>query len=484
MTTRRRLGLVGSLGAGLALALAATPALATGSGLQPYQLVRSLGQVQDRIANGDHASLPMQRKLLEMVDKRLRAFGGDDYAEPRNFDALLIYSMSGGNPKTVEEILLRIPESDPRRKLIAGILYYISGNPQGAIKAFGPIDPMAYRPELGAYVALVKGSVLSTEQAEPALKLLDRARLLSPGTLVEEAALRRSVSLTTTLKDPKRFMRTSEQYVSSYVRSPYASQFADAFVAGVIALHADIKLDELAAIAGMMDRDQEKVIYLRIARRAAIDGLTELSAFASARANSKADEGEHDPRADLYSSLATVTSDNVEDVLKRLEGIDASRLTRKDRELLEAAAAVGAELTSRPQPAPAAPAAPAGEPAPDESHAAAPAAAPDAGPAEAAHAAAGEAPAADPEDHAAAPAAAGAHDTAPEAAHAPPAASPEAADSIVEAAHASSAASGKPRTLSGGKPDPAAEPDATDQMVARTRKTLEDIDKLLGDTDL
>ena len=34
----------------------------------------------------------------------------------------------------------------------------------------------------------------------------------------------------------------------------------------------------------MMDPEREKVIYLRIARRAAIDGLTELSAFAAAKA--------------------------------------------------------------------------------------------------------------------------------------------------------------------------------------------------------
>jgi len=40
--------------------------------LQPYQLVRSLQLVQDRIAAGDHAAMPMQAKLLEMTDARLR----------------------------------------------------------------------------------------------------------------------------------------------------------------------------------------------------------------------------------------------------------------------------------------------------------------------------------------------------------------------------------------------------------------------------
>lgn len=46
-----------------------TPALAQDP-LQPYQMVRSLQLVQDRLASGDHAALPMQNKLLEMADAR------------------------------------------------------------------------------------------------------------------------------------------------------------------------------------------------------------------------------------------------------------------------------------------------------------------------------------------------------------------------------------------------------------------------------
>ena len=66
--------------------LAPGSALAS-STLQPFQMIRSLQLVQDRIANGDHAALPMQRKLLEMIDERLRNGTVDDLAEPRNLSA-------------------------------------------------------------------------------------------------------------------------------------------------------------------------------------------------------------------------------------------------------------------------------------------------------------------------------------------------------------------------------------------------------------
>ena len=93
-----------------------------------------------------------------------------------------------------------------------------------------------------------------------------------------------------------------------------------------------------------MDPEQEKVIYLRIARRAAIDGLIDLSAFASARAEGKAE----DPRTMLYSSLSSVTSGTVSDVLAKLSKIDRSSLSENDRQLLDAASAIATEMAAVP----------------------------------------------------------------------------------------------------------------------------------------
>ena len=307
-------------------------------------MVRSLEQVQDRIAGGDHAALPMQRKLLEMIDARFAANDGTRLDNELNRHALLIYAMTGGNPSTVESSLSRLGKDDPVVKLGDGILAYIKGQPKAARDLLGGIEPMSYTPDLGAYLALVKASVFSEDEPANALKLLDQARLLSPGTLVEEAALRRSIAIAAALGDERRFIFASDQYVRSYLRSPYASQFADAFVAGVITLHAKIDLQAVGDIAALMDPEQERVIFLRIARRAAIDGLTELAAYASARAEGQAD----DPRALLYSSLSSVTSGTVSEVLGKLSEIDRSRLSENDRKLLDAASAIASEMTAAP----------------------------------------------------------------------------------------------------------------------------------------
>ncbi|RWF14321.1 MAG: chemotaxis protein MotC, partial [Mesorhizobium sp.] len=334
----------------LLLGAGSIPAAFAQDALQPYQLVRSLQLVQDRIAGGDHAALPMQAKLLELADARLRAADAEDFKDPKNFRALLVYGMSGGNPVTVAAAASRAT-ADPQSLTIAkGIVAYLNGQPAVAIEILRPIDPMSVPSDLGAFLALVKGSLLAPEQPTAALALLDEARLLSPGTLVEEAALRRSVGIAAAQGDAARFALASTQYVEAFLYSPYASQFADSFVSGVIALHMSISQDKLADITAMMDPEREKVIYLRIARRAAIDGLADLSAFASARAEQGRDgnDNQDDPRAQLYSSLSTVTSATIEDVRQKLGKIDRGKLSEGDRALLDAAQAIADGVLARP----------------------------------------------------------------------------------------------------------------------------------------
>jgi chemotaxis protein MotC len=433
--------------------------------LQPYQLVRSLQLIQDRIATGDHAALPMQAKLLEMTDARLRAADAEDFKDPKNFRALLVYGMSGGNPVTVEAASSRAT-SDPQNLAIAkGVIDYLNGRPGEAIEALKPIDPMALPPDLGAFLALVKGSLLAGDQPVAALKLLDEAKLLSPGTLVEEAALRRSVGIAATQGDAARFALASTQYAERYLYSPYASQFADSFVTGVIALHMSISLDKLADITSMMDPEREKVIYLRIARRAAIDGLNDLSAFASARAEQGRDgiTNQDDPRALLYASLSTVTSDTIEDVRAKLGKIDRSKLSDGDRALLDAAQAIAGEVVAPPaalaeeKPTPV---------ATEQSPAA-----------EAAKAQSADASGLPPVEGAIAEQPAVAATSGGQATHAPDA--PVIADTPVVAA----APAGAAAVIPASAPSPTAGPepaDPTDAAMTRTRRQLDLIDQMLG----
>ena len=179
------------------------------------------------------------------------------------------------------------------------------------------------------------------------MALLDVARLLGPGTLVEEAALRRSIALSVTHGDAERFMTATEQYARRFLSSPYAAQFAEEFVAGIAKLDGKLDMARIGNAIDWMSAEQAKSVYLRIARHSAINGNDELLALASQKAREYADmlPGE-DPRSELYSSISSVTSETVVEVLARLEELDPSQLTKSDRALLKAAKAVAADVVA------------------------------------------------------------------------------------------------------------------------------------------
>jgi chemotaxis protein MotC len=280
----------------------------------------------------------------------LRKAATEDFREPRNFRALLVYGMSGGNPATLHNAISQLQLDERDKALAAGVIAYLEGDPGAALNAFAHIELDALPEDIFTFVALVKGSLLAREAPEAALALLDQVRLLAPGTLVEEAALRRSIAITVTTTNADRFARASTQYVARFLHSPYASQFADTFVTGAVTLDGAIGRDRLVDIVSMMDAERERVIWLRIARSAAIDGLSDLSAFAAARAKADAGEsgGTDDPRTLLYSGLSSIAGEPVKELAEKLGKIDRNRLSPGDRMLLDAARAVTTEVVAPP----------------------------------------------------------------------------------------------------------------------------------------
>ena len=450
-----------AIGASLsAVPLAAGPAHAS---LDTFQMVRSLQLVQDRIAGGDHAALPMQQKILQMIDRKLRESGPQDFEDGKNVEALLIYAMSGGNPITVEVAISRLKQDETTGSLTDGVRSYIRGDHKSAAAMLHSIDPRTLPSDLGSFLSLIKGSMAGADDPKLALVYLDTARLLAPGTLVEEAALRRSLPLAARIGDTERFLRASNQYVRRFLRSPYATQYADELVEGIVALYASLDLHLIESTISEMSREHQRVIYLRLARTAAIEGLRELSDFAAKKAAAfeTVAAGDTDPRAILYSNLSEITSENGAEILARLKSIDRSKLAGPDRQLLDAAISVATGIMTSPDDkvVPQSVAAPA--PAPQPKAAEAVRVVGPALPAEVSAADAGPAP-----------------PVASDIAAAHPAPSPTAASGAIG-----------PSAPAGGRETDAAAPapemasaEASLPIVDETRRKLEEIDKMLAGT--
>lgn len=320
------------------------------NGVEPYKLLRSLQFVQDSVVLGDHSAAEMQRFMLETIDKRLREADSAIFEEPRNIDATLIYAMSGGNPATLEFLVARDIDGNFDNRVTDALRKYLSGKGTLIAKSLGDMVTEYRDTKIAPYLALIAGNVMIPRDPVQALKFYDWARLTAPGTIVEEAALRRSLAIAVEGGMVEKAGAYANRYARRFLHSPYASQFADLFVQLVVE-HNDA-FDQ-AAIEGTliyMDADRQREVYLRIARQAAIKGRNELARQAADKAKLLSGTGEGaDALAKLYGGLAGIPTNEVGAAIAAIAAIPDEILSPSDRALRDAAAAIAEEVVRKPE---------------------------------------------------------------------------------------------------------------------------------------
>ena len=303
--------------------------------LAPYKMIRSLQYVQDTVALGDHSAMEMQRFLLSTIDERLRTGESSLFDDPRNVDAALVYAMSGGNPETLEVLIKKDVDGHFDSRLTDALRSYLSGRGTQSVRSLADIFPEYKRSRVGPYLALVAANSVMRKDPAMALSYFDWARLVAPGTIVEEAALRRSIYVASEAGWIDKSMTYANRYARRYLRSPYASQFADLFVKLAVDHFEAIKEDDILELLSFMDVPRQREVYLRMARLAAITGKNKLATLAATRAQMLSDDGESVPKvlADLYSGLASVPSGDVATAMEAIAAVPDDKLSPKVRKL-------------------------------------------------------------------------------------------------------------------------------------------------------
>jgi len=316
----------------------------------PYLMIRSLQTIQDKVINGDLNSVEMQRYLLDEIDKRLRTIDMAVFDDPRNVDAALIYAMSGGNPATLDILAERDIEGNFDNRLTSILRRYLSGRGATTLKQLKEVVPEYRNTRIGPYIELIGANALMEKETDIALKFFDWARDEAPGTIIEEAALRRSLGITSKKGDTVRALPYARRYARRYMNSPYASQFAEIFVSLALDHENALPPDEIKAVLSLIERKRQREIYLRLGRRAAIDGNRPIADFASreARRLSNPDDRGQLALAELYSGIVNIPSDGINGVLETLTEISDTSLSPKDRFLRDAARVVAEEVLKEP----------------------------------------------------------------------------------------------------------------------------------------
>ncbi len=319
---------------------------------QPFVLMRTLQNVQERIAHGSPVALKLQNKLLVHMAREFSHMPMSVWALPKNAASAVGYVLSGGYPDAVRHLHDDQALAAPFDRLLDGALAFADGRRKEAQAAFAGIDETGLPPALAGHVALIKAVLQRNQDVKAAMRHIDRARLLMPATLVEEAALRRGVTTAGDDGDRERFLTYADDYLRRFERSVYLPDFQSKFahVAVVVDLGAMPGAGEhIDRLVESLPPDGQRRFLLELGRVAVVTGDAVLARAGAERALSLSLPGSRDQlRARAYGAAADVVTERRAAAVAALNSLDLSRLDGSDRALVRSALGLAAEVTRLP----------------------------------------------------------------------------------------------------------------------------------------
>lgn len=329
----------------------------------PAEIVRALSQAQDLMLRDPNAALADQARLSRSLTDVARNGDASVWRSARNRRALVLYLLTGGDWEAVQAVARLFPVDAEEKTLVEGVTAFARGAEKEARAILLPIDPRNAAPELAGQIALTQGALLATTDPARAMTALDLARLLAPGALVEETALRRQIFLAAAGEDAHRFVALTERYRLRFSGTSFSDNFERKFREGFLKFWMDKDARGRAtlesAILELPDEIQSR-LYLDAARAGLARGVFENAAAAARKAKTLARAaGPVARQADLYVEAADILQ--FENGPEGAPPARAAQTGLEDRVLSEAIALL---TEAWRQPAPALPRAPAGADSP------------------------------------------------------------------------------------------------------------------------
>jgi len=319
---------------------------------EAYEFVRELRILQDQAVLRGRGTPAQQREEFVKIGARLAEFGPRVWTEPKNARAIVIFVLSGGDPRVLRNLIGRGVAFGIDKQLVLAALAYAERRDDEAIKLLEGLDLNSLDTSIAGHVALVHALLIEKKDPPKASTLLDMARILSSGTVVEEAALRRQTIMEAKAQKFDAFETLASQYFRRFPNSIFASsfrrQFAEEVVAPIYASEPK-RLSQLdSMLRGLRENDRHNVCLL-IAEEGIAIGNVEMVRFAARMAALKSASPDA-LRMQLYEAAATMVTEESDKGLVALKSINRSMLGDRDRELLDAANAVALEVRRPPRP--------------------------------------------------------------------------------------------------------------------------------------
>jgi chemotaxis protein MotC len=328
------------------------PAVAFADSANLADMVDGLQRTQVQIAQGDKAAYALQLNQLKTIGAAIAAAQRETWKDRRQADSLVIYILSGGPLVDVAPLLKGDAVVESERALARGALAYVTNHEADAKSLLDNEDLNALDVRLAGEVAFARSVLETRRDPKAAVELLDWARLLAPGGLVEEAALRREIALLAEAKDVARAAMLTRQYSTRFAASLYAADFFRDLAAAIARFGladdpANYRLLARALVA--LPPDLRRDFLLGLAKFAVVDARFDAAAAAASEALEGAGlDSTEAMRGRLYLAASRMFSDAYDAAVADLQTIAVSKLDLSDAGLLASVRRVASELRIAP----------------------------------------------------------------------------------------------------------------------------------------
>jgi len=320
---------------------------------QPWRYVQALQAFQDRVAHGDRKAYRAHVRLLAHLGRQFGLMADEVWKDRLNAEALFIFLLGGGSPAAAKDLLKRKVEVNLPDGALEGAIAYAEGRNGRAWELLRALDASGLTVSAQAQLALARAALRAAARPREALALLARVRLLKPGTLLEEVALRRALFLAGEEGDVQAFARLASAYLRRFHNSWYVSDFLRRFSWLLARLDYQRKpflFQRLAPQIALLTKRRRALLHAALARAALLEGKRALALAAGREAVALYPRAARfAARVNMWMAAARVVSPAPEEALKALRGISPALLDARDRKLRLAAMTVARAIMDEPE---------------------------------------------------------------------------------------------------------------------------------------
>jgi chemotaxis protein MotC len=316
--------------------------------------VRELQVSQNQSVLGGTNAQAAHREQIVKAAKWLNGYDPKVWSDPKNARAAVIYVLSGGDSRVLNRLTGARATPGIDDKLIKGALAYGERRDAAAIELLGGVDINSLDRSIAGHVALVRALLVANAEPRKAFALLDTARVVAPGTIIEESALRRQAILAAKMGELDEFEALASQYLRRFADSIFAYSFQREF-AQEIAAHAyagdEQRMASLEALLGALPVRERIETCLALAEEGIVVANVEVVRLAAKMAPIDSKQRHADAvRLKLFEAAAVILTPDYDQGVAVLRAIDRTNLGAREEGLLNAALAVAREIGRPPRP--------------------------------------------------------------------------------------------------------------------------------------